>query len=65
MNDIPEIFEELPLRSSTIFGLEIPLVSLRVFAFSFIDFHKGVKETKLAPRTYQKSRTGSRVLGCP
>ena len=44
MNDIPEIFEEPLLRSSTLFGFEIPLVSLRIFAFSSIGLCEEVKK---------------------
>ena len=65
MNDIPEIFEEPLLRSSTLFGFEIPLVSLRIFAFSSIGLCEEVKKLGCPPAPYRKSRTGLPVLGHP
>ena len=40
-NDIPKVLEELPCYSSGFFGLNIPLVSLKVFTLSATGPWKG------------------------
>lgn len=50
MNDVPEILEEPLLRSSSLFGLEIPLVSLKVPKISGTNLRKGSRGRTEDPR---------------
>lgn len=59
MNDIPKFLQEPLLCSSSFFGLEIPLVSLKVPKFSGTTLGE---DTKGVMGTYQRSKTGSPVL---
>ena len=59
-DDIPQILEEPLLCRSSFFGLEIPLVSLCVPAFSVIDPREA-----WGVGTYRKSKMGSPVLVHP
>ena len=61
-DNVSEVLEK-PLLHLSSSGLEIPLVSLKVFTVSGIDSRERVKGAELtALETYQKSKTGSPVL---
>ena len=57
-SDVPEILEEPLIRCSSFFGLDIPLVSLKVFAFSPVNLLEEVKEAGLSPRNLPKIQDG-------
>ena len=49
-NGVPEILEEPLLRPSSIFTLEIPLVSLKGFTLSAVDLQEKVERARLTLR---------------
>ena len=56
MNDAPEVFEELLLRSSSRFYQDIPLVPLKVLTISTIDPQVGVEGSHLQGHTKNPRR---------